>query len=350
MKKKSIAMGDVARKSSAVFDHDRAAQVAALANKVFARPPKRVAFPGGTSRSAFIADMGDAPYVFARRGDKDDAQLEGIVLRTLGQTGHVPKLKAVVDEWVVQEYIPGIRLPVLLDETADMKEREGLVSKSLESLLHIHEEARISNLHHRVPKVGTADKWLWNRTGAAKRVSKSLGIAAPDLDRGKLVDLMDVKRTEFIKWDARPGNAMVNDGRVIWFDWEDCGRSCALDDLAFVLCDEWTALDTVSEQRLEQQFLPLFNTSRSADQAMHYLRLFGVTHIILRLRMAVKLQVRDGKWWDRDYCLEGDKIGVTETETSRLIARGKRWASQVPEWQPIVPWLDDVAAHYGLSG
>ncbi len=143
-------MNKPARNSSEVFNEDRSRQVSWLSNKVFGRDPKRVAFPGGTSRSAFVADMDEeAPFVFAKRENREDAQLEGIILRTLGSTGYVPKLKAVVDNWVVQECIPGTRLPVLLDETEDMDAREKLVAASLESLVNIHTAAHKTNLHHR---------------------------------------------------------------------------------------------------------------------------------------------------------------------------------------------------------
>ncbi len=160
---------------------------------------------------------------------------------------------------------------------------------------------------------------------------------------------MDVKRDEFVKWDARPGNAMVNDGHVIWFDWEDCGRSKALDDLAFVLCDEWTPLDGEAEARLVDTYFPFFNRSLSQQQGEHYLRLFGVTHIVLRIKMAVKLQVRDDKWWDRDYCLQGDKIGVTASEVGHQISRGRRWADGIEEFKPLLPWFDELAAHYEID-
>ena len=341
-------MAEPALKSSDVFDDDRTSQVAELSDKVFGRPPKRVAFPGGQSRSAFIADMGDAPYVFAKREDKDDAQLEGIVLRTLGDSRYVPKLKAVVENWVVQEFIPGGRLPMVLEAEADYSERERLVAGALESLIHIHETAHAKNLHHRVPKVGTVDKWLWNRTGAAKRISKALDIAPPELDREKLVERMDVKRDEFVKWDARPGNAMVTREGVLWFDWEDCGRSKALDDLAFVLCDEWMDVGVDGEWRLIDTYFPFFNRSLSPHQGRHYLRLFGVTHMVLRLRMAQKLYSRDDEWWDRDYCLKGDKIGVTPTEMARLVNRAKRWSDGVDELKPLPAWLDSLAGRLKL--
>ncbi|MEP0944442.1 MAG: phosphotransferase [Rhizobiaceae bacterium] len=341
-------MAQAALKSSDVFDEERTAQVSRLSDKVFGRPPNRVAFPGGQSRSAFIADMGDAPYVFAKREDRDDAQLEGIVLRTLGDSGYVPRLKAIVDNWVVQEFIAGERLPVVMDAEPSFAEREKLVAASLESLVHIHEQAHAQNLQHRVPKIGTVDNWLWDRTGAAKRISKTLNIAPPELDREKLVQRMTVKRDEFIKWDARPGNAMVTANKILWFDWEDCGRSKALDDLAFVLCDEWLDVGIDGEWRLLDTYFPFFNRSLSPHHGRHYLRLFGVVHMILRIRMAQKLYSRRNEWWDREYCLKGDKVGVTPTEMARLVNRAKRWSDGVDELKPIPAWLDSLADRLNL--
>ncbi|MFD0917866.1 phosphotransferase [Pseudahrensia aquimaris] len=337
------------KKSSDVMNEDRTAEVAALAKKAFGREPKRVAFPGGTSRSAFVADMEDGIYVFADRKEPDAAQLEGIVLRNLGPSGSVPKLQGVYGNWVVQEFVGGARLPVALDDAKSAEERELLVDLSLVSLLNIHEQARSLNLAHRVPKAGTAENWLWNRTGVAKRISRSAGIDIPDLDREKLVKLMDVKRDEFIKWDARPGNALYDGERVIWFDWEDCVRSKALDDLAFVLFDEWTNIEPEAENRLMEKYLPLYTRGLSPQRAEHYLRLFGVTHCMLRLRRALKLHRRENKWWDRDYCLQHDKVGVTHEESSRIINRIRRLSDGVEEWKPLQDWTLQVAQHYKLD-
>ncbi|MEE9314771.1 MAG: phosphotransferase [Rhizobiaceae bacterium] len=315
---------------------------------IFGRLPERVAFPGGPSRSAFVVDMGDAAFIFAKRKSVGDARLEADVLQSLGETGYVPKLRAVRKRWVVQECLLGHRLPVLLDQMDAMEERKETVTKALNSLLHIQEAAMADGLQHRVPEIGIAKDWVWNRTGAAKRMSNQIGIQEPALDRQWLTKCMDVERTEFIKWDARPGNALVDGERAYWFDWEDCGRGIALNDLAFVLCDEWMNLDAAAQTSLEQHFLPLFNRTKSPDEGYEYLRVFGVTHTVIRLRMALKYRIKDGRWWDRQKCLAGDKVGVTESETSRLISRGKRLANDVPQLRPYIAWFDEIAAYFDI--
>ncbi len=326
-----------------IFNEQRYRDVSQISMMVFKRVPNRVAFPGGSSRSAFVADMGDASYIFAKRSNIADAKLEAYVLRALGETGLVPKLWANEKRWVVQECLPGQRLPVALNETTSMAERGALVSKALESLLHIQEAGMAKGLQRRIPEIGTGVAWAWKRTGAAKRMSKQINILEPQLDRQWLTNKLEVKRSEFTKWDARPGNSLVNGDAVAWFDWEDCGRGCGLDDLAFVLCDEWTSLDADTESQIEQRFLPLFNRIMSLDEAHEYLRVFGLIHIVIRLRMALKYRVSDGRWWNRQYCLRGDKVGVTAEETARLISRGKRLADDVYQLRAYIPWLDEIA-------
>lgn len=354
MKRETTARRD----ASGVMQDERRDEVTSLARRMFGQDPRRVAFPGGKSRAAFIADMGDEagsapqPWVFAKRSDLDDAQMEAIVLKALQPSGHTPRLKGRFERWVVQEALPGTRLPLVLDRLTNPAEREALIVAALDALVAIHETADRVGLQHRVPKVGTVDGWLWNRTGAAKRIARTAGIDAPDIDRDWLVERMDVRRSHFVKWDARPGNALVHhsaDGaQVSWFDWEDCGRSTPLDDLAFVLFDEWTPLDEAATRRLMARYTPRFAGRLKGEEADLYLRLFAMTHTVLRLRMALKLHARKDEWWDRGYCLDGDKVGVTPVETANLIRRGLWLAREHAKLAPYAPWLEAVAQRYAI--
>lgn len=48
-------------------------------------------------------------------------------------------------------------------------------------------------------------------------------IPAPAIPAAQIFDLLTLLKPRFVKWDARPGNAMVNEeGQVHWFDWEHC--------------------------------------------------------------------------------------------------------------------------------
>ena len=335
--------------SSEVMSRERTDRVKELALRFFGRVPKRVAFPGGTSRSAFVVDMGHGVFVFANREDPDTAQLEGIVLKNLAATGRVPKLVGVHAGWVVQECLEGDRLPVSLDRLNDDVEREPLLVAAIESLLVIHDCAASEKLAHRVPKLGVAENWLNRRVATADEISRAVRIPFPDIDHERIVSKLDVRRDEFVKWDARPGNALVQGAGVAWFDWEDCGRSKALDDLVFLMLDEWNPISAQLEEKLLSRFLGDFCRSQSRDEGEEYFRLFGVTHCIIRLKSALKLHSREGKWWDREYCLMNDKVGVTAEETSRLMDRIRRYSDGVAELKSLAYWAQEIEKKYEKS-
>lgn len=336
------------KSASSVISHQRGQEIAALSEKVFGRVPKRIAFPGGKNRAAFIVDMGDKPYVFAKRGKRGDARMEARVLRALEASGVTPKFKALATEWTIQEFVPGTRLPILLDATEKMSDREKLVSNALDALLVIYETARSEKLQNRMPTIGAKPDWFYNATGAAKRMSQDIKIRPPEIDRHWMTKAMAGRRNEFIKYDARPGNALAYGDKSVWFDWEDCGRGRQIEDLAFVMCDEWTMLDAQAETRLIRKYLPLFKGGSNLEEAERHLLIYGMTHIMVRLRMALKYRLRDGKWWDREYCLAGDKVGITPMETARLCDRALRWSQALPELAPYAPWINEIKGYFDI--
>lgn len=328
---------------------ERRSEIESLCNRVFGRTPDRLAFPGGRSRSAFMADVDNTIYVLAKRDSNGEAILEGIVMKCLSRTGYVPNVIKVVDEWVVQEFIDGMRLPILIDRTDDMAARETLLDRALDALSHLQRFAHEENLHHRVPKIRPDLDWSDGNLGHARKISEIVGVAPPLLDYDALEKLFKYDPRDFIKGDARPGNAMVTDDRVVWFDWEGCGRRHALDDLAFVLADEWTAVDAATEQRLVEKHLPGFCRGRSLDEAHQYLMSFGILHMLDRAHRAIRYRHRDGKWWNRETCLMGDKIGVTRTEVGRMLDRSRRWSQDVPHLRMLAPWVENVAERLDLQ-
>ena len=96
------------------------------------------------------------------------------------------------------------------------------------------------------------------------------------------------------------------------------------------------------EARLLDKYFPFFNRSPSVQQGEHYLRIFGITHMIIRILMAIKFRVHNGDWWGRSYCLTGDKVGVTKSKVGQEISRAKRWSDGVAEWKLLLPWLNQL--------
>ena len=331
------------RISADEIEDERIREVEALTQKVFGQKPKRVAFPGGTHRAAFIADIGGDLFVLAKRESVEDAQLEAIVLKCLSKTGHVPEFVARQERWLVQQCVPGQRLPILLDEAEPGAPRQAMLGDALEALAIIHDAALDEGLQHRVPRVGIRPGWIDDRIEEMHLTSKILEIGEAKIDQPAIKKILDVKHRDFIKWDARPGNALVYEGRHYWFDWEDCGRRNALDDLACLFCDEWSMITAQAEDALIDRFLPRFARSMSLDRAHDYLMVAGLVQTTHRLRLAVKYHHQDHRWWSRSKCLQGDKVGVTAQEVGRLCERGTRWAVRHELLSSYVEWLQRVA-------
>lgn len=338
-----------ARTANKVLNAERRTEIADLCRRVFGRIPDRVAFPGGRSRAAFIAEIDGAAFILARRDDPADAVMEGVVMKCLSRTGLVPGVVKVENSWVVQEFVEGIRLPISLDREPDMHRRAAMVDQALAALAELQTFAHRENLQHRVPRIRPNRGWADGNIGSVRRISDMVGIEPPLVDLAAFETLFKFDPRDFTKGDARPGNALVAGERLVWFDWEGCGRRHALDDLAFVLADEWTTIDVASESGLIERYVPVFSRRQSDDEAHAYLMAFGVFHMCDRMQRAIRYRRRDGKWWDREKCLLGDKIGVTKTEVGRMCGRASRWSLNFAPLRPLSPWLEKVADRLELE-
>jgi hypothetical protein len=136
---------------------------------------------------------------------------------------------------------------------------------------------------------------------------------------------------------------------VAWFDWEHCGARNRLDDLAWLLGDEFTPDMPSVEETLLAEYLPVFGDDLSPEDARSYLSAFGGLHTCVRLELILENK-DDGDWWDWDYCLERDKVGVTLDAAQRLCSRGARWAKWSALTHPMVPWFGEVAERLAAIG
>ena len=176
------------------------------------------------------------------------------------------------------------------------------------------------------------------------RLGAHLAMPPPVFGEEAVLALLRVSSPRFIKWDARPGNAVAReDGTVGWFDWEHCGARAWLDDAAWLLGDEYADATKAAEGRLLARHLGAFADGRGADEAAAYLAAFGTFHMCVRLGLILKYKER-GEWWDAAYCLERDKIGVTQAQALLTARRAARWAGRAEPVRPLAPWFEAVAA------
>lgn len=303
-----------------------------------------IEFPGGSSRESVRVKVAGQGLIVTRREKLQRAKLESGVLRILNQcNAPVPHLIAFRDHYLIQQDVGGRRLSQSM-HSGSKQEVMTLLDSALRSLHAIHQAGKNSEPLKSIVTLGHKTQWLESFVRSAERLGSQMNLPAPALPYDKLVALLDVEQACFIKWDARPGNAIVREsGKVIWIDWEHCGRRHPLDDVAWLLTDEYTPHLEEVENELFLKILDSFANGYSQSQAQEYLCVYGTLHSCIRLAMILRYQARDG-WWDYEHCLEFDKVGVVQELAVRLARRASSWAQNSELTKSLTPWFEDLLA------
>lgn len=325
---------------------DFAAAAASACEELLAEKVIEVATPGGSKRDSLRLRLGQRSVIATRRPKSIRSHLEVNVLRALHDNGApVPRILAYDGVWLIQEDMGDRRLSQVLVH-ANESENEIWLSRALDGLAATHRAGRAAGMEKKVATLGETTGWRRELVGMPARLSRHLDLPAPSLPERELIELIRIRDPWLIKWDARPGNATAcEDGTVAWFDWEHCGARNRLDDVAWLLGDEFIGDWPESEKLLLARCLPDFADGVGADEAMAYVSAFGVFHMCVRLGLIVDYK-KDGPWWDLDKCVARDQAGVTLESAQGLCARASRWASRSPLVKTLVPWFDSVSRRF----
>lgn len=279
--------------------------------------------------------MPGSSYIVTWRAHPARAALETGVLSELRAAGApVPAVIAHDDEWLIQQDLGPRRLSSALAAPVD---RVGdRVAAAAGGLLLCQMAADRTALSRRVAPIGVTPEWFTALLSIPGRIAARLGLPDPAIGASITPAQITPRRLSFVKWDARPGNAVLVDGSsddnaVGWVDWEHCGARDALDDLVWLLCDEYMPDDAGLEAAVLKRFLPLFAmlSKRSPDDALVYLSRLGSLHTCMRLALVLEHK-GDGAWWKAAACERSDRVGVTAEAARRLCARGARWSRRWP--------------------
>jgi hypothetical protein len=301
-------------------------------------------YPGGKSRESWrlLLDGGET-LIATRRDSSLRAELEIKVLEALGKHPvPSPKIHKTKD-WKVffQEDLDGERLTKLI-MFANEAEAEQLLDEAINGLAMAQQAGSKEGLDLQVPIIGAKKEWIYDLLERPFPLAKFFKEPAPVLDMKALYQLFRVRKPRFIKWDSRPGNANLRgDGTIAWFDWEHAGARNRLDDLAWLLGDEFVPNYPEIEKRLIDKHLSSFADDRSHDEALNYLMIYGTFHMLVRLDLIMTYKTKgDKKWWNIDYCIQKDKIGITLECAERTCSRAARWAKHAELTQPLVPLFE----------
>ena len=303
-------------------------------------------YPGGSGRdSVRLLLKHGAPVFVSKRSRKPKADIEKLVLKSVHAKGaNVPKLIATNGQTLlIQEEIPGLRLSQALHkQPSDIIYQH--LDNALESLSRIQKAGSESGLDQKLPVLGDNEEWLQQFLVRPQILGNFFNIPCPELNLKTLQQLLAIRQPRFVKWDSRPGNAIVNnDDQVFWIDWEHSGTRNRLDDMVWLLADEFIPHRPNVEKKLLERHIANYADDLSVDEARDYFFTLGSFHLVIRMGLIYKYK-KDGNWWSYDKCLAGDKAGVTLKNMLRICKRGKRWAAQTSDTQPLSQWFSKIEA------
>lgn len=301
-----------------------------------------VELPGGQRKSLRVR-CGKQSVIVTRRPNLKRARLEVSVLYALGSHGGaVPKVLAFDGIWLIQEDLGERRLSRAI-AAADAATAETWIDAGVSSIAANQNAATACGYERNVITLGTDPQWLSTVITMPDRVGQMLGVAPPALPEEALAQMLRVRRPYFVKWDARPGNAMTREnGTVVWFDWEHSGCRNRFDDLVWFLADEYMPDRAAIEKKVLARHMESFAQGmESKDEAAEYFYTFGTLHSCVRLSLILASK-EAGPWWDPEKVLASDKVGVTRAASLACLGRASRWAAQAPLVAPLLPWLEQL--------
>ena len=200
-----------------------------------------------------------------------------------------------------------------------------------------------------MPPLGVEDDWIKALIDRPVALGSQLGIEPPRPDIEAMRDLLVVLDPRFVKWDARPANAVVDAaGAISWIDFEHCGARNPLDDLAWVLADETVPFDAKRDEALVSWFAPRFGSSLPGDMQAHYAWTMCVLHGTHRLNLAIGSALNDERGWrDPDRCIERDSVGAALPFALRQCERLAHHARQSSLTEALVPFFEACGAALG---
>ena len=303
--------------------------------------------PGGQRRKSTRLFLADRSVIATRRRSQQRADLEVNVLRQLhGAGAPVPQVLGFENRWLIQEDLGGERLSRMMRRVAK-DEALGHLHAGLESLDHIHRAARTIGLARHCRTLGDTTQWLEDFARAPERLGTFLGMPAPALDTAAIVAALERPLTDFVKWDARPPNAIaVADGGVAWFDWEHCGTRNRLDDVVWFLGDESIIDRPTMENAVLNRWVPRFDDGRYPQGPAAYVMVMGALHCCVRLSIIVTDRAREEAPDDWRTSLAGIGVPSLPRTGPRIARRGARWANRHEATKPLTEWFQAIRERF----
>ncbi len=306
--------------------------------------------PGGQNRKSTRLFLDGRQVIATLRSSAERADLEAAVLRRLHAQGAcVPAVLAYDGRWLLQEDLPGERLSRALRRVGK-EEAFALQDTALASLQAIHKAAERAGLAPLCFRIGSQPDWITDLSATPERLGAFLGLPAPACDSAAVARILTRTPTSFVKWDARPPNAVVSpQGEIGWFDWEHCGTRNRLDDLVWFLGDDSIIDRPGDELRLLNRWVPRYDEGGYPAGPADYMMTMGALHCVVRLANQVSSASRAQNPGDWRTALAGRGPDTLSGSGMSMARRGLRWAEKSSALQPLAPWLRAIRERFSAA-
>ncbi len=327
------------------YTPDSGSSVSTAVERVTGKRIIDMSFPGGTSRKTVrcLLDGGQTVMATQRRTEAR-SKLEADTMWALTKAqAPAPLILGYEAGVLVQQDLGDLRLTQALAAATSDGARLQLLSRAINALDYCKNAISASSVSDRLPLKGDDPRWLRRFVGVSSNVSRLLKIEAPEINIEEMMARLTIRAPSVVKWDARPGNAIVDaDGDVYWIDWDYAGRRNSVDDLAWLLCDEYIDVSQVAEAILLRTHLADSVSRSQSEDVYGYLRTFGALHFCVRLELILEHRLKSVDWWDFDHCIASDKVGVTRECALRVCRRGVTWSGANWGTLPLCAWFEQA--------
>lgn len=304
--------------------------VKALAAQVLGAPVVEFSAPGGTKRRSLRLHLADGRAVIAtRRETLARAEHEAAFLTGLNRLGApVPQVYGFAEGVLFQQDVGGVRLSQRLLAGGAQAQKDAVAAVTALEDIRARVEA-VPDLMAKLPGLG-GTSWAEDFVARPFLLSGQLGIARPAVDASALVAALDCPPARFTRWDARAGNAAVQpDGTVLWYDWEIFGRRSGVEDIAWLIADDFWTLDRAATE----------GVLAGVSGPVARVPLMAVLIVANRLRLVLAAVQSDG-WIPQEEALRLDRVGADADVLRRVVAQARGWAAQDALTAGFVPWFD----------
>ena len=312
--------------------------VEAASERLLGRRPDRIFAPGGSFRESVRLAFGEESVILTRRKDAARGRLEAECLRRLGERGApVPRLIGYDGGWLAQEHVAGPRLSIAYAE-CEPEERRILADMAVASLFEMSDAAAAAGLAGIAPQLGAGREWVARVVARPARLARRLGVTLPSWDAERCLARLAVPCAGFVKWDARPANAICGpDGRIVWIDWEHAGCRLGVEDFAWLSADEYSTAEVGDVAAAVRRGLEARDPGTAEDR-LDYLAVFATMHAAVRLELILDRLDKAG-WQDPAEVLLRDSVGASRPNAALLVRNAADWAAGSALTAPLAGWF-----------